>query len=62
MNEKLFRCRQMLANVAMCELHDATHELIDKYGVDGALCYLEAQMHVVRDLRNSESEGDSDVF
>lgn len=67
MDEKIFRCRQMLANAAMFELHAETRKLIDKFGYSGAETYLQAQLAILDDailgdLRDSKSEGDKNVF
>lgn len=44
MDETLNQARNMLANHAMTDLIDATHNLIERYSVAGAKIYLEAQL------------------
>lgn len=63
MDKSLIRVRSILANHAMIDLHDATNALIEKFGFDGAECYLQAQLYILRDLRKTtESSGDENVL
>ena len=56
--------RDMLANHAMTELWDETRKLADKFGYEGAIMLLQAQIKFLRDVRNlieDESEGEDNA-
>lgn len=59
MNEVFVRVRGMLANHGIMNLHDETRKLVDKYGYDGAEDILQAQFHILYDMRElEEKEGE----
>ncbi len=63
MDKSLIRVRSILANHGVIELHDTTNALIEKFGFDGAECYLQAQLYILRDIRETtESSGDENVL
>lgn len=59
--DKIFvRVRGILANAGMARLHEETRKLIDKYGYDGAEDILQAQFHILYDMRELEEMEDDD--
>ena len=58
MNKNFADVRNMLANLAMEELWNETRKLIDKYGYDGAEDILQAQFHILYDMRELEEKDD----
>lgn len=59
MDKTILRVRNMLANYGMIRLHDETRKLVDKYGYEGAEDYLQAQFHILYDMRElEEKEGE----
>ena len=62
MDKTLIRVRSILANHAMIDLHAATNALIQEFGYDGAECYLQAQLYILRDKRDTEKGDDDDVL
>lgn len=59
MDKVFVRVRGILANHGIMKLHDETRKLIDKYGYDGAEDILQAQFHILYDMRElEEKEGD----
>ena len=60
MDKVFIRVRGILANAGMARLHDETRKLIDKYGYDGAEDILQAQFHILYDMRELEEKEDDD--
>lgn len=61
--EKMYRMRGMLANAAMFQLYQDTASLVDKFGFDSAIDYLQWQINCVRDMKEkSENLGDEELF
>lgn len=60
MDKVFIRVRGILANAGMARLHDETRKLIDKYGYDGAEDILQAQFHILYDMRELEEMEDAD--
>lgn len=59
MDKVFVRVRGILANQGIMKLHDETRKLVDKYGYDGAEDILQAQFHILYDMRElEEKEGD----
>ena len=56
--------REIVANHAMTELWDETRKLADKFGYEGAIMLLQAQIKFLRDVRNlieDKSEGEDNA-
>ena len=60
MNKVFVRVRGILANHGIMKLHEETRKLIDKYGYDGAEDILQAQFHILYDMRELEEMEDDD--
>ena len=58
MDKVFVRVRGILANHGIMKLHDETRKLIDKYGYDGAEDILQAQFHILYDMRELEEKED----
>ena len=61
MDKVFIRVRGILANAGMARLHDETRKLIDKYGYDGAEDILQAQFHILYDMRELEEKEDDEI-
>ena len=61
--EKMWRMRGMLANHAMFQLYQDTATLVDKYGHDNAIDYLQWQIDCVRDMKEkAENPDDEELY
>ena len=61
--ERGWRVRNTLANHAMFKLYQETASLVDKFGFDSAIDYLQWQINCVRDMKEkSENLGDEELY
>ena len=61
--EKRWYMRDMLANHAMFQLYQDTALLVDKYGHDNAIDYLQWQIDCVRDMKEkAENLDDEELY
>ena len=61
--EKMWYMREMLANHAMFQLYQDTASLVDKYGHDNAIDYLQWQIDCVRDMKEkAENLDDVELY
>ena len=61
--EKMWNMRDMLANHAMFQLYQDTASLVDKYGHDNAIDYLQWQIDCVRDMKEkAENLDDEELY
>lgn len=61
--EKMWRVRGMLANAAMFQLYQDTVSLVDKFGYDNAIDYLQWQIDCVHDMKEkAENLDDEELY
>ena len=61
--EKMRRVRGMLANAAMFQLYQDTVSLVDKFGYDNAIDYLQWQIDCVHDMKEkAENLDDEELY
>lgn len=60
--EKMYRMRGMLANHAMAQLYQDTASLVDKYGYDNTIDYLQWQLDCVRDMQKKAENLDDEAL
>lgn len=58
--EKKWRVRGMLANHAMFQLHQDTALLVDKFGYDNAIDYLQWQIDCIYDMKEKAKNLDDE--
>ena len=61
MDKVFIRVRGIMANAGMARLHDETRKLIEKYGYDGAEDILQAQFHILYDMRKLDEKEGEDI-
>ena len=61
MDKVFVRVRGILANAGMARLHDETRKLIKKYSYDGAEDILQAQFHILYDMRKLDEKEGEDI-
>lgn len=61
--EKMWSVRGMLANAAMFQLYQDTVSLVDKFGYDNAIDYLQWQIDCVHDMKEkAENLDDEELY
>lgn len=61
--EKKWRVRGMLANAAMFQLYQDIVSLVDKFGYDNAIDYLQWQIDCVHDMKEkAENLDDEELY
>ena len=58
--EKKWRVHGMLANAAMFQLYQDTASLVDKFGYDNAIDYLQWQIDCVHDMKEKAKNLDDE--